>query len=85
MRVAYLRTIRNHTGRCPYVFRTLYVGTPLVEAAQDLLDLAHEFEAFAEAAMNDADEEGDALGVVVWAERLRNARAAIAKAAGDAA
>lgn len=56
----------------------------LVASAPDLLNLAFEFEAFAEAAMNDASEEGDETSRVTWERRMLNARAAIARATGKA-
>lgn len=56
----------------------------LIAAAPDLLSLAFEFEAFAEAAMNDASEEGDETSRITWERRMLNARAAIARATGKA-
>ena len=54
----------------------------LIAASPRLLALAYEFEAFAEAAMNDAIEEGDAMTADTWRERVESARAAIAAATG---
>jgi hypothetical protein len=55
---------------------------PVAEAAQhdELLNLAAEFEAFAEAAMNDAIEEGDELSRITWEQRMLNAQRVIGKA-----
>lgn len=56
----------------------------LIAAAPDLLNLAYEMEAFSEAAMQDAEEEGDALGVETWRTLMGRCRAAIAEATGSA-
>jgi hypothetical protein len=55
----------------------------LIAAAPELLALAYEMKAFAEAAMQDAEDEGDALGIETWSTRVRNASAVITKATGQ--
>jgi hypothetical protein len=37
-RVAYLRTVKRGDGKPAYSFRSLYVGTPVVATAPDLLE-----------------------------------------------
>lgn len=54
----------------------------LFAASPTLLALAYEMEAFSEAAMNDAIEEGDVLGIEAWRVSMEKCRAAIAKATG---
>ena len=56
----------------------------LIAAAPDLLEVVCEMEAFSEAAMNDAIEEGDLMLIETWRTRMDHCRAAIAKAAGSA-
>lgn len=55
----------------------------LIATAPELLNLAYEMKSFAEAAMADAEEEGDVLGVVTWSERIRRCDSAIARATGE--
>ena len=54
----------------------------LIATSPELLDLAYEMEAFAEAAMNDAIEAGDEMDLAVWAARRDRCLALIAKATG---
>lgn len=57
----------------------------LFVTATELLDLAHEMEAFSEAAMKDALEEGDALTAETWRVRVERSRQVIEAATGVAA
>ncbi len=57
-------------------------GDDLRRERNELLALAKEFEAFSEAAMRDAHDDGDAMTEETWRTRLEHARAAIARATG---
>lgn len=76
-RVEYLKTVRRADGEPAYEFRALYVGTPVVVAATELLDALQSI-------ADCCDEEHAARDYASRQTEIRGiARAAIAKAGGS--